>query len=212
MLNPIRIVFQHIHEGVDKAKYIHDRLNLLLNAAETEEKAYRISDRHQAALIKLVLSSPFHEPKLAPSEQHPAMSNNQQLIASERIECAFNTIEALNPLLPNEQLIRQQQSFLCENYLGYPSGTGVIKQETTMANLYFVFLDCFIHPSGDVIWVPPRDRQQKTLLSHAIEQYSFDANDKQYLKEKLNKGLRHIMPVPYNILAVTLENQSGKNM
>ena len=210
MLNPIRIVFHQISDKVEKVQYINDRLELLLTAAETAEehsrKAYRISDRHLAALIKLVINSPFAEPKLALPEQHPIMSSNQQLIANERIQCAFNTIEALNPLLPGEQLLSQQQSFLCDDYLGYPRGTGVIKQETTMARLYFVFLDCFIHPSGDVLWVPPRDRQQKKLLSQAITQCPSDASDKQFLEQKLNKGLQHLMPVPYNILAATVTN------
>ncbi len=209
MLNPIRIVFQQIHEPVDKAQYINDRLELLLQASEADPhpdgKTYRISSTHQSALIRLVLNSQFAEPKLAATGEHPELSGNQQLIAGERIQCAFDTIQSINPLLPGEQLISQQQSYLAEDYLGYTSRTGVIRQETNMATLYFVFLDCFIEPSGDVQWVPPRDRQQKNLLSQAINQLPSDCEDRKYLHEKLEDGLRHLVPVPYNILAVTAE-------
>lgn len=210
MLNPIRIVFQRIHDSVDKAKYIEDRLELLLKASESDEPGHqnseqiqRISADHRQALIQLVVNSRFAEPELADTQQHPALTANQELIASERIQCAFNTISALNPLLPGEHLIEQQQSYLSEAWLGYAPRTGVIKQITDMATLYFVFLDCFIESSGDVQWVPPRDRQQKVLFTQAIRGLPSDCDERKLLTEKLSKGLRLLVPVPYNSLAVS---------
>ncbi len=210
MLNPIRIVFQQIHDSVDKAKYVDDRLELLLKASESDEpdgrngeRIHRISADHRQALIRLVLNSRFAEPQLADVKQYPTLTSNQELIANERIQCAFNTISALNPLLPGERLIEQQQSYLSETWMGYVPRTGVIKQVTDMATLYFVFLDCFIDPSGDVQWVPPRDRQQKALFTQAIDQLPNGCKERPLLIEQLDKGLKYLIPVPYNSLAVS---------
>lgn len=210
MLNPIRIVFQRIHDSVDKAKYIDDRLEQLLKASESHEpdrqnseQIQSISTDHRKALIQLVVNSRFAEPELADTQHHPVLTANQELIANERVQCAFNTITALNPLLPGERLIEQQQSYLSEAWLGYAPRTGVIKQITDMATLYFVFLDCFIDPSGDVQWVPPRDRQQKALFTQVICRLPGDCEERKLLTEKLSQGLRHLIPVPYNSLAVS---------
>jgi len=209
MLNPIRIVFQHIADGVDKVAYINGRLDLLISAYEAREAfceqpddKHCLNSEHRAALVRLVINSQFVEPELASMPQHPQMDTDQQVIADERIECAIDTIHTANPLLPGEQLQSQVQSYLQQPYLGYPPRTGVIYQVTNKAVLYFFFLDCQIESKGDVIWVPPRDRDQKALYSVAIDRLANEGDGKTILKEKLAQGLKQLIPVPYNSLVV----------
>ncbi|GAB4182538.1 MAG: hypothetical protein Tsb002_04040 [Wenzhouxiangellaceae bacterium] len=209
MLNPIRILFWQFNSTVDKSQYINARLDLLLNALLADEnndeqlrRGAQIEQQHRQALIKLVINSRFEQPILAETEAHPPMSGNQQLIARERIDCAYNTIRSINPLLPGETLVEHQSSYLSEPYLGYPTRTGVIRMQTDLAVLYYFFLDCRIEASGDVTWVPPRDRQQKSLYAQAIDQLSDDPEAQRCLKKRQSQGLKTLIPIPYNSLVV----------
>lgn len=209
MLNPIRIVFQSIEKTIDASSYINQRFGLLLDVYANQEGDHKpintdhqISALHHAALINLVANSQFPQPQLATNQHELNMSQNQQLIADERVQCAIQTINNVNPLLPDEQLLSQAQSYLEAPYLGYTQRTGVIQQVTSMATLYFFFLDCYVEGAGDVTWVPPRDRQQKALYSKAIDNLPDDDHYKKVLSEKLSRGLKQLIPVPYNSLVV----------
>ncbi len=213
MLNPIRIVFQRIAETLDAAAYINARLDLLLHAYEDREafreqpnREHILSEAHRAALVRLVADSQFSEPQLDSTRFHPVMDDNQQLIADQRVDCAIDTIRTVNPLLPEECLKSQVQSYLKESYLGFTPRTGVIHQVTDMADVYFFFLDCHVENKGDVIWVPPRDRQQKALFAAAIDHLP-GSDGKNLLQEKLNQGLKYLIPVPYNSLVVMSESK-----
>lgn len=209
MLNPIRIVFQSIEKTIDSSSYINQRFGLLLDVYTNQEgdhkltnSDHQISTLHHTALINLVVNSQFPQPQLATNQHELNMSQNQQLIADERVQCAIQTINNVNPLLPGERLLSQAQSYLEAPYLGYTQRTGVIQQITNMATLYFFFLDCYVDSAGDVTWVPPRDRHQKALYSKAISSLD-DDQYKKILSQKLSEGLKRLIPVPYNSLVVT---------